>query len=225
MEKQVDTESLAMRFQKCLRSKLVVSLVALACLAAAAGAGYRAGKSKGYSHAALGFRYVPSIETLLPEQSFSEVRNTRGTLQALASEMLTEVQVQFLIPGTRDQLRTWPAQPKGHPDAARAIAQLGRGVAEFKGTEQEHRFTVELLWRLKHEERYDRWLDVYLKALYQHPTQPFVTRLLKDAAPISLAVGRWDELTAAVYFMEQIPTEYWPPEVLYSTNTIATPEE
>jgi hypothetical protein len=85
---------------------------------------------------------------------------------------------------------------------------LDEALPEFRGTGAELQLLQPLLHALKAERFYDRWLDVYLDALYRHPTQEMVSSLAEEAVVISQAVGRERELTAGLRYVSGIPLKF-----------------
>ncbi len=86
-----------------------------------------------------------------------------------------------------------------------AIHLLDEAMPEFHGTGVELQLLPPLLYALKQERRYDRWLDVYLDALYRHPTASMVGDLTEEAVVISQTVSREDELSNALRHLNDIP--------------------
>jgi hypothetical protein len=89
-----------------------------------------------------------------------------------------------------------------------AIKMLDEALPEFRGTGVEFRLLQPLLFALKQERLYDRWLDVYLDALYRQPTHEMVGSLAKEAVVISQAVGRERELTTGLRYVSNIPPNF-----------------
>jgi len=58
------------------------------------------------------------------------------------------------------------------------------------------------------ERLYDRWLDVYLDALYRNPTHEMVSALAEDAVVISQAAGREKELTTGLRHVLGVPLDF-----------------
>jgi hypothetical protein len=80
-------------------------------------------------------------------------------------------------------------------------------IPEFRGTGEESKLLRPLLIALKQERFYDRWLDVYLEALHQYPTQGLVRDFAEDAVAVSQAVGREEELTIGFRRLSDIPLD------------------
>jgi hypothetical protein len=81
-------------------------------------------------------------------------------------------------------------------------------MQEFQGTGQEFIMATELLKALKKSRRHDRWLEVYLDILYQHPTQPLIGSLASDAIVAAKAAGSEDVLVAGFKHLTAIPLEF-----------------
>ena len=89
-----------------------------------------------------------------------------------------------------------------------AIKMLDEAIPEFQGTGAELQLLQPLLYALKQERLYDRWLDVYLDALYRHPTDEMLSVLAEEAVVISQAVGRERELTTGLRYVSGIPLNF-----------------
>lgn len=146
------------------------------------------------------------VENYLCPQSFSEVENTKALLDALAKRYLCEVFVQATT-GRQSPLGDVSESAKPRSQAA-AIRILKAGVAEFAGTEQELLMMRFLLKWLRRDKLYGRWLDVYLRTLYQHPTHPLIGDFVGDAVAIGKATGRSNELRAGFRHLLGIPLDF-----------------
>lgn len=146
-----------------------------------------------------------ALDYLTSSDSFSEVESVRASLDGLAIRYANAAQAliaeDILHPSTPADARPTRAVP---PLAA-AIQMLEEVLPEFRGTGAEAQLLQPLLYALKRERRYDRWLEVYLDALYRHPTHRLVADLAGEALAISQATGRTDELNAALRHLEAIP--------------------
>ena len=89
-----------------------------------------------------------------------------------------------------------------------AIKMLDEVIPEFRGTGVELELLQPLLYALKHERFFDRWLDIYLGALYRHPTHEMVSSLAEEAVVISQAVGRERELTTGLRYVSVMPLNF-----------------
>jgi hypothetical protein len=66
----------------------------------------------------------------------------------------------------------------------------------------------DLLWLLKYERLYDRWISTYLAALYAHPTHPIIGGLASEAWTIAASTGRTPEIESAFRHLMAIPLEF-----------------
>lgn len=89
-----------------------------------------------------------------------------------------------------------------------AINMLDEVIPEFRGTGAELQLLQPLLYALKQESLYDRWLDVYLDALYRHPTHEMVGDLAEEAAAISRAVSRENEVATGFRYVSGVPLNF-----------------
>jgi hypothetical protein len=81
-------------------------------------------------------------------------------------------------------------------------------MTEFGGTDQEVYVAEDLLCALKRREQFDRWVLVYLKLLYEHPTHPVVSQLASQALAVSKLAGREHEVLAGLRHMHTIPLDF-----------------
>jgi hypothetical protein len=157
---------------------------------------------------ALSASQVPPVDYYFTPPSFSEAKNARALVEALAARFLNEVQIKRMT-----QLRAVAANRRGGPSAPEphlnaAIEMLEEGVEEFQGTHQELRVVQALLLALKKDRQYGRWIEVYLETLYQHPTHELVGRVAKEALMIGEASGRKDEVVEGFLHLNAIPFEF-----------------
>jgi hypothetical protein len=151
-------------------------------------------------------RQAPGLEYFFGTQSFSEVANAKAAFEALAKRWLTELRERRYAA----RLLTWSDKsPKRHPSdecqVACAIHDLGRGIDEFQGTDHELAFVQDLLILLKSQGLYDRWLDLYFRLLYQHPTEDLVSVLAPDALAIACTADREQEMLNAFKHVTENP--------------------
>ncbi|MCW5550715.1 MAG: hypothetical protein KIS67_00975 [Verrucomicrobiae bacterium] len=149
-----------------------------------------------------------SLDYLASAKSFSEVEHARAALDALAVRYVENAQAlitQEIM--SRNASFGIPQSSPERPMLA-AIKLLDEALPEFQGTAGELRLLQLLLYALKQERRYDRWLDVYLDALYRHPTHELVSSLAEEAIAISQAVGRQRELTTGLWYLAGIPVNF-----------------
>jgi hypothetical protein len=145
------------------------------------------------------------LEYFVTEDSFSEIENTRAKLNGLASQFLMEVRLRHHASALGARGVSHGPNPAYVSQRARAINEIERGIEEFRGTEPELSLVQEQLYLLKREQQPDRWLDVYLRVLYEHPTASVVRSNLRCAQEISESIGRERELAAAFHFLTRIP--------------------
>jgi len=152
----------------------------------------------------LAARATPPLDYLTCPESFSRITNTKNTLQGLYLRFLSEVQNKRLADRFPVSSRAASRQiSEVHLESA--IRDLERGTQEFAGTEQELYCAQDLLRALKAARRFDRWIEVYLKALYEHPTHPLVACFAKDAIAFGIAAGRAEDVLAGLRHLSAIP--------------------
>lgn len=137
----------------------------------------------------LGTSQIPSAEYYSVENSFSDVQNARDELAGLSERYIAELRAQAsaeLAPAIN------PITVK-----ARVIRDLQRALRELRGTPGEWVIAEELLRALRSSGQEERWLDLYLTAVYRAPTEPMIGRLAAQARGAARACGRQGELVRA----------------------------
>ncbi len=146
---------------------------------------------------------IPGVDYLTPPQSFSRVENTRNTLRALCVRERLEIQKTILLAEKRSAVRS-----RADESLESAIRECESAMHEFEGTDQEVYLAQDLLAALKRARRFDRWTEVYLKIVYQHPTHPVVGYLVRDAITVGRLGGYQDKVLAALKHLSAIPIEF-----------------
>lgn len=131
-------------------------------------------------------------ESLVAIQSFSEIENAKAMLSGLSFQYMAEISARRARIGQAPQLKE-------------AVREVERAIEEFSGTEEEVTLLRVELGLLKEEEHYDRWLDVYLRVLYEHPTQKMVGCLAEEAIALGRETGRQNDLKDAFEHLIRIP--------------------
>lgn len=147
--------------------------------------------------AVLSVKDVLQEEYLTAPESFSRVKNTKNTLDALSEQSLA---------GILDALARYDRLAKGTPvEKQKAEARLQRiiqageeAMQEFEGTAQQVDVARGLLLALQKAERFERWTEVYLKTLREYPTHPSLRRLANDAVKVSRRAGQEGRVLAAL---------------------------
>lgn len=147
------------------------------------------------------------MEYFTPPESFSTIENAKRNLEGLCVRFRVELQgrrVAERLSVPRNATLAQESEP--HPEGA--IRDLERGMLEFQGTEQELAIAEDLLRVLKQAGRFDRWIEVYLKALYEHPMNRVVASLAKEAISHGRAVGRERDVVAGLRHLIAIPLDF-----------------
>jgi len=179
-----------------------LALVLLALLAAA-GTGYVTRGVQQQAITRLGIEELPAAEFFSDPRSFSEVENIRSRLEGLAGRALAEARLRRS--GT---VRPVNLAARNAGQDSPALAELGRNLAEFRGTGQEFLFIHELLLLLRIEGLHDRWLELYLDTLYRNPTHELIGVFAHDAVELSRKAGREPEVREAFRHLLDIPLEF-----------------
>jgi hypothetical protein len=150
---------------------------------------------------------IPSLDYLIGPESFSKIKNARSCLQGLCTRLRLQVESRRFF------AEHLPGRPAGSKQSAElhadgAIRDLELGVQEFEGTGEESSCAQDLFSELKRAGRFDRCVEVYLKALYEHPTHPFVARFAEDAMAVARCAGREEEVLAGLRHLSAIPLNF-----------------
>jgi hypothetical protein len=144
---------------------------------------------------------APRTEEVFAETSFSEIHNTKALLGELSERFVAETEEQLIVDHRQ---AGWPLTPT----FPRLLQRLDWGRAAFSGTPQEMYLTREFLRLLKFEAQHDRWLQVYLGAVYRHPTQVEIAQLSADAIRAARSCGRENDLIEAYRHVCAIPFDF-----------------
>lgn len=149
-----------------------------------------------------------SLDDFYAPQSFSEVENAKALLTALSEQFVAGIHIERTASYRKALLVNHTGIPVAEPHLLEVIKKFDRGVAEFKGTEQELVLVEPFLTVLKKAKLYDRWTEVYLNALYQHPTHAMIGRLAAEALQVSQAAGRQGEVLDGFEHVSSIPVKF-----------------
>lgn len=171
------------------------------------GIGYHLGAQRDSLTSYLAAGAEPPLDYYCSEPSFSEVENAKANLDGLCQRFRTEIQARRV----RDH--QWAStvaslQHVSEPHIKDAITDLERGMGEFAGTSQQLDVVLDLLQALKKMKEFNRWVQVYLTALYEQPTHPVVVRLAGEAVEVSKLCGHEREVLAGLAHLEEIPVEF-----------------
>ncbi len=151
---------------------------------------------------------VPSAEYFADNASFSEVQNAKTLLKGLALQYRAEVQARLGASILVAARQPTGVESKVNPILAWSIRRLAQGIEEFQGTDHQLLLVNTLLGILRKEAQHERWVDVYLRALYQHPTHELVGRLAAEALEHAAAVGKSEDLLDGFRHVIGIPLEF-----------------
>ena len=162
-----------------------------------------------------------SLDYFFSAQSFSEIETARALLDALAARYLVGVDTQRAL-GIQ-AVRTGTGGPPQQLNLAETIRLLEEGIESFKGTEQEFHLTERLLLALEKEGSSNRWLDVYLDALYRHPTAGLVGEYARAAVSTGQATGRLEQVRKAFRHVCETPFDFAGKRDVQAANRDAGP--
>jgi hypothetical protein len=177
------------------------ALCLFSCLLAAALAGYCCGLLRQRSPSYMPAGTVPNLDYFLRTRSFSEVDNARAHLEALASQLIAEVQLARTRSRTDRRRASRPAAASSPAD----IPSLQRLIEQFEGTEQEAMIAAELLHAFDRAGDCHAWLDLYLATLYRHPASDVPGTFAPPALDKARAAGREFEVRNAFDHLARIP--------------------
>ncbi len=144
---------------------------------------------------------APDLEYLTPPESFSRVENAKKNLEALSIRLRFDIQNEISA-NLREGL---PVHASALDSAIRAAED---GMREFEGTEEALYIAQDLLFALKKAGRFDRWIEVFLTALYQHPTHPVVARFATQAVTLSTQIEQQDRVMAGLQHLVDLPLNF-----------------
>jgi hypothetical protein len=166
--------------------------------------GYYTGAMRETSATHLPRGATAELDYLGSAKSFSEVEQARVVLDALAARYAEKAQTLITQEIMSRNANFGIHQSTSERPMLAAIKLLDEVIPEFKGTGEELQLVQPLLYALKQEGCYDRWLDVYLDALYRHPTHELLNSLAEEAVVISQAAGREKELRYGLSYVSGI---------------------
>ena len=189
-----------------MRKQTVIWSILLSLAVGGAG-GYLLRAQRTNGSLVLSLKDATQEEYLAPPESFSRIKNTRSTLAALSAQLGMGIMDAILaydrLPRTSESERKQADQV-----LERAIRAAEAAEQEFEGTEQQLEITQVLLVALQKAARFDRWTEVYIKTLYEHPTHEVVARFAKDAVKISRPVGQEKRVVEALEYVGAFPVEF-----------------
>ncbi len=181
--------------------------IILVCLASGGAGGYLLRAQKTDGSLVLSVKDVVREEYLAPPDSFSRVKNTRNALEALSARLGVGI-IEGIVAYDRLPRSSESEKRKATLVLERAIQTAETAVQEFEGTEQQLEITQTLLRALQMAGRYDRWTEVYLKALYEHPTHLVVSRFARDAVKNSELAGQRERVVEALSYLNAFPAQF-----------------
>lgn len=141
------------------------------------------------------------VEALVEIDSLSEVANTRARLRAQAEQAISEIRRH--------------ARPAGdariyadHASIERALSETLYRLEEFRGTEQEQVLRAELLVLYAKAGRHQEWFETFLRAFLERPTGSLGVSWARQAWREARALGREEELRAAVQHAAEMPFDF-----------------
>jgi hypothetical protein len=153
------------------------------------------------------FAAAAPLNYYFSELSFSEVENTKASLDGLCQRFRTEIWVKRLA-DQKSCATVTGREPRSEPHIKETIANLERGINEFAGTSQQVEVAQDLLLTLRRAKEFDRWVQVYLTALYEQPTHRVVARFAREALEVAKLCGREQEVLIGLGHVEEIPVDF-----------------
>lgn len=174
----------------------------LICLAVGGAGGYFFGAQK--TEASL--ERSNSVEFLVEPDTFSRVQNTKNMLDALSKQARTAILHAI---GTYQQLpQDSESERKKAEEILDHIIHVSESaMREFDGTEQQTVVAQALLLALQEGGRYERWTEVYLKMLYEHPECPVIVTSAPNAVRFGKLAGQQNQVVAALVSLDCRPLD------------------
>jgi hypothetical protein len=181
--------------------RIRICLVLMAQLVPAAAIGYLAHCWTDRNHPAA------AIEDLSSAPSFSEITNAKSAMRRLSFEFMSDFLDAHVLPVPGSLAAV--ARPGFNSDRVEnARRYLEEGLAEFHGTEQESVVVRALLGLFSSSQDYERWLDLYLKVLYEHPTNGIAGLYAAQAVVAAKMTARQPQLLEGFDQLRRIPFEF-----------------
>lgn len=133
---------------------------------------------------------IPPLEYFSDTVTFSEVENARSTIEAEGRRFLMDIRSQYSGAIATGAVARQPA-------LVNWIGTIEERLGEFGGTPQGDLIEEELLLVLGLAGDFDRWVDRYLRILYETPSKPAVVRRIPEAVRFAKLAGRESELAGA----------------------------
>ncbi len=165
--------------------------------------GYVCGELHPRTPKSMAVEEMPPLEYFASSRSFSEIENAKTALEALCNRYVTLARSTTTMAG-----RSPKAPATLEAGEAAEIQELEEGVHEFQGTDFQLVIIQDLLRALKRSNQCDQWLNVYLTALYEHPTDALIGRFDSEAVAVAEAVGRSPEVVKALRHVSTIPLDF-----------------
>lgn len=182
-----------------MKTNVAITMILLALAVGCAGGYFAANKTEAS-------RTQSNLEMLAGPDTFSRVKNTKNMLDALSRRAKISIM---------DAVLSYRQLPKNTDvEKRRAEENLGRIIRaaestmqEFDGTEQQAVVAQALLVALQEARRYDRWTEVYLQTLYEHPACPVIFTSAPHAIRFSESVGQEARVMEALRSLNGSPLD------------------
>jgi hypothetical protein len=146
-------------------------------------------------------------EYLARPDSFSRVENTKNSLDALCTEVRYGLE-QAIVDYERLARSGAASNGQAAVVLVGAIHDGEVAVREFEGTEEQLYIVQDLLRLLERAGRFEQWTQLYLKALYQYPTQHVVSDLAGKAVELSSQSGQAKQVLEALRYLAGLPVDF-----------------
>jgi hypothetical protein len=142
----------------------------------------------------------PDLDYFIPPQSFSEIRNAKEVLHGLIMQSTARVDVTLagLAGRTTDS----------NSDLLKALGDLEQVVNESKSEYERDVLVGELLRLYKWAGLWDKWVETYVKILYEQPTNLIVGDLASEAVNAGKLSGQEKEILQGFYHLSSIPMQF-----------------
>jgi hypothetical protein len=188
-----------------MRTHLAVSFIVLSLVSGGAGYMLRAQKTDG--SLVLSAKDVIQGDYLAPPDCYSRVKNTINSLDGLCTRIRLGIQESAVV---YDKLVRHGGAPSAQAALVleRATREAETALRDFEGTDQQLYILQDLLHLLERAGQFDRWNQLYVGAVYEHPTHPVVSRLARQAISISKQVGEQKQVLDALRSLATLPGEF-----------------
>jgi len=150
----------------------------------------------------------PELEFFIEPQTFSEIQNAKHLVTGLTKQLVDEIEARLVEDAKITVLTGAMGAASEQRHLLEGIKTLEKEVKEFALTDENYYISRDLLGFLKKAGFWNRWVETYLKIIYEHPTSRLVGDFATEAIAAGKASGREKEIVEAFRHLTSIPREF-----------------